>query len=85
MARYIDADELSENIIKRVNNPSIRGWLLSLINEAPTADMQEVVRCKDCKYLMFSDFYGECSWAHQGIVQPDDYCSHGERKINNEQ
>lgn len=38
------------------------------------------IRCKDCKYLMFSDTYGECSQAHMGIVRPDDFCSYGERK-----
>ena len=45
-----------------------------------TADVVEVVRCKDCKNLMFSDFYGECSKGYMGIVSPDDYCSRGERK-----
>ena len=42
-----------------------------------------VVRCKDCKHLMFSDCYGECSRGYMGIVSPDDYCSYGERKCNN--
>lgn len=45
-----------------------------------TADAVEVVRCKNCKHLMFSDFYGECSKGYMGIVSPDDYCSRGERK-----
>lgn len=45
-----------------------------------TADAISVVHCKDCKYLMFSDMYGECSQAHMGIVRPDDFCSYGERK-----
>ena len=49
-------------------------------NQAPAADVVDVVRCKDCKHLMFSDMYGECSQAHMGIVRPDDYCSYGERK-----
>ena len=40
----------------------------------------ELVHCKKCKYLMFSDFYGECSKEYLGIVQPNDYCSRGERK-----
>lgn len=44
------------------------------------SDVAEVVRCKDCKYLMFSDFYGECSRGYFGIVLPDDYCSRGVRK-----
>lgn len=50
------------------------------IMNIPAADVVEVVRCKDCKHLMFSDMYGECSQAHMGIVRPDDFCSYGERK-----
>ena len=55
----------------------------SISNAATVCDMQEVVRCKDCKHLMFSDMYGECSQAHMGIVRPDDFCSYGERKDEN--
>ena len=40
----------------------------------------EPVRCKECKHLMFSDFYGECRRGYLGIVKPDDFCSYGERK-----
>lgn len=54
------------------------------IKTLPTADVVPVVRCKDCKHLMFSDCYGECSRGYMGIVSPDDYCSYGERKCNNE-
>ena len=43
------------------------------------ADFVEVVRCKDCKHLMFSDMYGECNKRFE-IVRPDDFCSYGERK-----
>lgn len=52
----------------------------SIPNAATVCDMQEVVHCKDCKYLMFSDCYGECAEAHKGIVNPEDFCSYGERK-----
>ena len=44
------------------------------------SDVVEVVRCKDCKYLMFSDCYGECKRNHLGIVRPDDFCSRGKRE-----
>ena len=43
-------------------------------------DVVPVVRCKDCKHLMFSDCYGECRLGHLGIVKPWDFCSYGERK-----
>ena len=46
----------------------------------PKPDMVAVVRCKDCKHLMFSDCYGECGIARMGIVSPNDFCSYGERK-----
>lgn len=46
----------------------------------PTADVVEVVHCKNCRHLMFSDCYGECERGYMGIVSPDDYCSRGERK-----
>jgi hypothetical protein len=53
----------------------------SKIENAPTVDAVEVVRCKDCKHLMFSDCYGECGRAYlSGVVRPDDFCSYGERK-----
>ena len=49
------------------------------LNEVDNADVVPVVRCKDCKHLMFSDCYGECSRGYKGIVSPDDYCSYGKR------
>ncbi len=43
-------------------------------------DVVPVVRCKDCKHLMFSDCYGECKRGYMGIVKPYDFCSCGERR-----
>lgn len=41
----------------------------------------KVVRCKDCKHLMFSDIYGECCKNYlSGVVTPDSFCSRGERR-----
>lgn len=40
----------------------------------------EVVRCKDCKHLTFSDCYGECGKGYMGIANHDDFCSYGERR-----
>lgn len=42
----------------------------------PTADVVEVVRCKDCKYLEIKLPYGECG-RYLRMVSPDDYCSCG--------
>lgn len=37
------------------------------------------VECWQCKHLMFSDFYGECSKGNiAGIIQPNFSCGKGE-------
>lgn len=50
------------------------------LGEKKHADVVSVVRCRDCRYLMFSDCYGECRRGNLGIVRPDDHCSYGKRK-----
>ena len=50
------------------------------------ADVVKVVRCKDCQWLGIKDYiYGYCRKnGLDGIVQPDDYCSRGEREEGEE-
>ena len=55
---------------------TIREWTELILN----GNLTEVVRCKDCKHIMFSDCYGECGKGHMSIVSPDDFCSYGELK-----
>lgn len=63
-----------------------------LVEMPSRADVVEVVRCKDCKYLKpFTSQYGSgqfcecpCSFGGQGIKKPDDYCSYGERRDDRE-
>lgn len=75
--RLIDANAL----IKEANADGAYGYVdAKQIADAPTVDAVEVVRCLDCKYLMFSDCYGECGKGYMGVVRPDDFCSRGERK-----
>ena len=87
MSRYIDADELTEfyEPYKNMNVPV--NALLEQIKDTPTADVVEVVRCKDCKYYKeYVSHRGSammcfcpCSIGGQGKKKPDDYCSYGER------
>lgn len=52
-----------------------------MVELLPTADVVEVVRCKDCKNLIFlNDGSPECSRVYLGNVHANDYCSYGERK-----
>ena len=83
MSRYIDADLIKKKLQDtQINSATvfINTVLIGLLNDAPTEDVVPVVRCIDCKHLMFSDCYGECSKGYMGIVSPNDYCSYGERK-----
>ncbi len=55
MSRYIDADIAISNIEKTFIGASefatdTRNAAIDAVNQAPTADVQEVVRCKDCVY-----------------------------------
>ena len=70
--RLIDADALQEEYVR------LSGRELSLINDAPTVDAVEVVRCKDCEYWECND----CKNDNHGYcpISENDYCSRGERK-----
>lgn len=74
---YADTDEIKFDVCN-VPIPVVRQNILDM----PAVDAVIPVRCKDCKHLMFSDCYGECRIGHIGIVQPDDFCSRGERRAD---
>ena len=70
MARYIDADAYE--------------FSGDLINE-PTADVVEVVRCKDCKHSrkqekVFGITDYKCLKHNISCLSPYDFCSYGEKK-----
>lgn len=79
MARYIDADALKRKLVAEKHfYPAI---VARAIDETPTADVVEVVRCKDCKYHWEFFCENEC-WGIESpcpVVEPDDYCSYGVR------
>ena len=88
MSRYIDADALGIGKANRdvfENKAYADGWnaAIDIIESAPTADVAEVVRCKDCKY--YQDNNGGyqqdmCRWRQDETPDEDDFCSAGERK-----
>ena len=56
--------------------------VVSLLEDSPTVDAVEVVRCKDCRYCQ-SDVHGLwCFNDYEHSLQPNDFCSYGERKDN---
>lgn len=84
MARYIDADALiAEYDRVHIGAP---GGARKLMVDAPTADVVEVVRCKDCRYcneyqkFNLERYLGCNSNGEIYAVEPNHFCSYGERK-----
>ena len=75
MSRYIDREDLLKNL-KRFAPEHLTPLIVSLIAKQPTADVVEVVRCKDCTEWDKDEY--ECS--HWYGFREDDYCSLGARK-----
>ena len=78
--RLIDANALAENWFY-TNDTGTQVVELLEIEQAPTVDAVEVVRCKDCKHYLYDDFDGAyvCMQLSK-YVKPDFWCAHGERK-----
>lgn len=88
MSRYIDADALKNKITDLDGGCAIEGTgfdiytceVFELIDDVPTADVVEVVRCMDCAYWeQATDISGNCNRALEITAYATDYCSYGER------
>ena len=93
MSRYIDADKLCKGLkdMAKYQEPYKQSTILgvvSTIENAPTADVVEVVRCKDCKFwgiphandIEKSHYCCRDNMWCMPLRFADDYCSYGERK-----
>ena len=88
MHRYIDVDGLYERV--KDYPYGFRGMILDDIAQVPSADVVEVVRCKDCLFghRYFKVINGETdSWVEcrnpEGLnrdVSDDGYCSASTRR-----
>ena len=74
MSKYIDAEKINPMRCPR-SIEEMRKW----IDEQPTADVEEVVRCRACKH---SDYIPKVEriycMEHAAIMELNDYCSRGE-------
>ena len=79
MSRLIDADKL----------PKYTGYALSAdevakaVEEAPTVDAVEVVRCKECRHCFMDIVNGRVGYTclyRNGLLVLDGYCDKGEKK-----
>lgn len=81
MARYIDTQKVTVPrgfFNKNLGVPDLLKWL----EAQPTADVVEVVRCKDCKHSHFikSCSKYECQKGFGALKFSNDFCSYGRRK-----
>ena len=93
MARLIDADALKTKAIrcetfKLYDAPVfLKAVGTKEIDKAPTVDAVPVVRCKDCKHYEIHKPKVLENCERNGYLIPmklDDFCSHGERKDDDE-
>ena len=84
MARYVDADKGIKDVLswgetRRKDMPyavALAEFACGVIYAIPTADVVEVVRCKDCK---FESGIG-CPFNEAVHKRENDFCSYGKRK-----
>lgn len=88
MARYIDADELKSKV-NSMSTHWLNEWdtlgVLAVIDSAQTADVEEIVRCKNCVFWKEYDGFGKCIEPTSNIksdvwVNPMFYCRAGVKK-----
>ena len=97
MARLIDADAFIEEHCADCKYFNVDGICtkedpvcgsVMMVNELPTVDAVEVVRCKDCKHGFLTDdgsYSCELVDEHYGWgyrTKADDFCSYGERRTD---
>lgn len=81
MSDYINREMAADCIVLECDDVTLE-QARQAIKDCPSADVVEVVRCKDCKF-----WDSDCIWCDLwGNTQEyyDGYCSYGERKYDDE-
>lgn len=102
MDKYINTDVLKHQLQLEADCGHVTTLedVLQIIDFVPTADVVEVVRCKECRYfLQYSEKYAQevehadgdcfikilhCEEKQYYACKYDDYCSFGERRDSND-
>jgi hypothetical protein len=77
--RLIDANDLWQKTFVCDEVAEVRKF----IEQAPTVDAVEVVRCKECKqFAPFVEPYSKAGQCRKmvGVIAENDFCSYGERR-----
>ena len=89
MPRFIDIDDTVKTFEKLHGEESTllncynADWIFSFLESQPTADVVEVVRCKDCVHRDPEDKKCDSAFQAKGGIFPmgdNDFCSYGERR-----
>lgn len=86
MADYINREYLIKTLTNNADYRAECGYerainldsLIKYIKGLPTEDVVPVVRCKNCIYA--NDYGTICRYGVGRQVEPEHYCSYGERK-----
>lgn len=66
MAEYIEKSDLYNKICEKANNPAIRSWIGSIINDIPAADVAPVVHAQwDDSMDGITPFCTACGCTHR--------------------
>lgn len=97
MAKYIEQEETVRKVLSALvdvldlHNTVKAIKIANKIREIPTADVVEVVRCKDCKHYKLRNVASTykpskpcCLRSAASKVSENDFCSFGERKEGTE-
>ena len=82
MSRYVDAEKIDFNEVFKGQSDFARDTreaAQSLIDKQPTADVEEVVRCKDCLFMIYQFGVGDnilgCRRNGLNMIDGNGYCA----------
>ena len=86
MSEYIKREDALDAVLFTLVGTGHQSNAICAIRDIPTADVVEVVRCKDCKWWRRMNGDKLRCHNHYGFIacKETDYCSCGERKKENE-
>lgn len=86
--RPVDADAIYNKALENRRRGEIEDWefdsIINYLDGAPTINAAEIVYCKDCKYVIFTEHrdYLRCTKHVAFSFRPNDFCSYGEYQTN---
>ena len=76
-------DDLHTQLMYRMGSDDMKRRLDDWVKTLPSADVVQVVRCKDCQKCSYDPLFNYY-WCNLTLgtrrVKPDDFCSYGERE-----